>query len=325
MNSKGFTLVELLLTIAILGLVIGIAVPSYIGISNAIRASQRENIIEKIEIAASKYAFDTGETIIFVDKLVTEGYIDSDDEDGTIDDPVNNERMNCYIVEMEKASDYYNAKFIDGKNYDVNGECDLNKLKKSGEEVSILVNGNEYVNTGEWLTGEIMLKAHSNNTLVIDCTNNKCVWSSSSGASKNGNDNYTISNISGILETRYTFQYTIYDEESSDVKRYKTSVDLKIDNAAPVIYGDQITVSDRFIYTDTKSVRIVASDGKGSGIKGYYLSKNISNCNSTEIENNYQTSNYFTVSENGTYTICVKDNVGKISTGSLNINYINEG
>lgn len=322
MNSKGFTLVELLLTIAILGLVIAIAVPSYVGISNAIRQSQRNNIIEKIEIAASKYAFDTGETIIFVDKLVTEGYIDSDDEEGTIDDPVNNERMNCYIIEMEKVSDYYNAKFIDGKNYDDNGVCDLNKLQETSENVSILVNGIELDDNNEWLTGSVTLKAYTNNTLIIDCTNNKCAWSSSSGASSMGNDNISIDSISGILDTRYTFQYTIYDEESNEVKRYKASVNLKIDNASPVIYKDQITVSDRFIYTSTKTVKIVASDGKGSGIVGYFLGKNVSNCNSTSIENKYQESNNFIISENGAYTICVKDAVGNISQESLNINYI---
>lgn len=322
MNSKGFTLVELLLTIAILGLVIAIAVPSYTGISNAIRQNQRKNVIEKIEIAASKYAFDTGETIIFVDKLVTEGYIDSDDEDGTIDDPVNNERMNCYIVEMEKKGDYFNAKFIDGKNYDSNGVCDLNQLKHSNENISILVNGSEYSNNGEWLTGNINLKAHSNNTLVIDCINNRCVWTSSGGANNTGNDNIVINNISGILETKYTFQYTVFDDNTSEVKRYTASVALKIDNSAPIIYDDQIIVSDRFIYTPTKSVSIYASDGKGSGIEGYYLSKDITNCNVTNIVNSFQESNYFTVKENGTYTICVKDKVGKISQSSLKINYI---
>ena len=322
MNSKGFTLIELLLTIAILGLVIAIAVPSYTGISNAIRVNQRKNIVEKIEIAASKYAFDTGETIIFVDKLVTEGYIDSDEDDGTINDPVNNERMNCYIVEMEKKSDYYNAKFIDGKNYDVDGECDINKLNESGEEVSIFVNGNNYANNNEWLTGNINLQARGNNSLGIDCTNNRCVWTSSSGASSTGSDSFIINNISGILETKYTFQYTIFDDETSEVKRYTASVNLKIDNAFPIIYNEQITVSDRFIYTETKSVNIYASDGKGSGIVGYYLSKDITNCNVSSIVSNFQLSSYFTVKEEGTYTICVKDAVGNISQSSIKINYI---
>ena len=130
MNNKGFTLIELLLTIAILSLMLAIAIPSYTGISNAIRENQRESIIKKIEVAASRYAFDTGETIIFVDKLVTEGYYESDDEEGTIKDPVNNERMNCYIIEMEKESDYYRANLQ---------KIHLNTLTKSKTLVIIAV------------------------------------------------------------------------------------------------------------------------------------------------------------------------------------------
>lgn len=319
MNSKGFTLIELLLSIAILGLLGSVAIASYNGITKAIKSNQRENVIKKIEIAASKYAFDTGETIIFVDKLITEGYIDSDEEDNTINDPVNNERMNCYIVEMEKVSDYYNARFIDGKNYDENGVCDTSKLNEYSENVSILVNSNTYDNS--WLTGNVTLTAHTGNTsLVIDCTNNRCVWTSSSGASQSGTSTLTLNNVSNTLNTKYTFQYTVYDNNSSDVKRYTASVNLKIDNESPVIYSDEIKVTNRFVYTNTKTITIVASDGKGSGIEGYYIGKDISTCNSTNIT--YQTSKYFTVSSNGTYTICVKDKVGNISSSSVKINYI---
>ena len=232
--------------------------------------------------------------------------------------------MNCYIVEMEKKSDYYSAKFIDGNNYDKNGVCDLNKLQENNEHVSIQVSNNSEIigDTSNWLKGNVSLKALTDNTLVIDCTNNRCVWTSSSGTSSVG-DNYTISNISGILETRYTFQYTVYDNNTSEVKRYKSSVNLKIDNESPVLYLDEFTVSDRFVNTSTKKVKIVASDGNGSGIEGYYLSlDNGQLCNSTSIVDEYQNSNTFTVDENGAYLVCVKDKVGNVSSATLKINYI---
>lgn len=322
MNSKGFTLIELLFTIVILALVVGIAVPSYLGISEAINKNQRKNIIKKIEIAASKYAYDTSETIIFVEELITEGYLDSDDEEGNITDPVNNKRMNCYIVEMKKVSDYYSAKFIDGNNYDDNGVCDISKLDESSKDVYIQVTKDgSIINDDNWIKGNnIVLKAHSNNTVIIDCTNNKCSWTSSSGANKVGVDNISLNYINDVLETKYTFQYTVFKNDMNDIIRYTDFVNLKIDNKAPVIYNDQIEVRDRYKDTSSKEITIIASDGNGSGINGYFLGKNISNCNVSGI--NYQDDNKITVYENGNYLICVKDAVGNISAANISINHI---
>jgi len=326
MDSKGFTLIELLASVVVLALIIAIAIPSVNNISSAIQESQKENLVERIEVAASKYAFDTGKTLIFVDELVSEGYIESDDKEGNIIDPVNNERINCYVVEMEKTSEYYNAKLIDNKNYDESGVCDLSKLQEDNAEINILVsntNGN-ISNTDSWINGtsngSITLKALSDN-IDIKCEINKCVWASNSGANITGSDTMILNNIKTTLNSKYTFQLTIYGEDSNEVKRYKSSINLKIDNEPPAIYEDEISVTNKFIYTSTKDVKIVASDGRGSGISGYYLSiDNGQNCNGTTIS--YQISNKFTINSNGTYLICVKDNVGNISTSSLQITYI---
>lgn len=322
MNNKGFTLVELLLSIVVLALIMVIAVPSVNNVSEAVRKNQRDNNIKQIEIAASKYAFDTGETIIFVDKLVTEGYIESD-EDGNIIDNLNNSRLNCYVVEMDKVSDYYNATFIDGKNYDNNGECDLSKLQEenAGVSIEVLNNGTTVSDTEAWVKGTISLRAYSD-SVSVDCETNKCVWASSSGASSTGSDTITLNSVSGILDTKYTFQMTVYDNESSEIKRYKASVSLKIDNEAPSIYENEITTTDKFIYTSTKKVKISASDGKGSGIAGYYLGLSTGQtCYSNDLT--FQGSNTFTISSNGEYLICVKDNTGNIrSYSGLKISYI---
>lgn len=323
MNGKGFTLVELLLSIVVLALIMIIAVPSINGISNNIRERQRNNNIEKIKIAASKYAFDTGKTLIFVDELVTEGYIESDDEEGNVIDPLNNIRMNCYVVEMEKVSDYYKAKFIDGKNYDIDGVCDLNKLQEISSKINVEIinNGVSVSDTSKWLTGKVSLRAYSD-TVDIDCAVNKCEWFSSSGANLVGKDQIDIENVSGILSTNYTFQVTVYEDESAEVKRYKTSVDLKIDNESPIIYENEIQTTNKFIYTSTKKVTIIASDGNGSGIAGYYLAvNNGQTCKSVGLT--YQSSNVFEINSNGNYIICVKDNAGNVrSYTGLNISYI---
>jgi len=128
--------------------------------------------------------------------------------------------------------------------------------------------------------------------------------------------NYSVTNVIGILEARYIFQYTVFEAGSSEIKRYKASVNLRIDNEAPVIYSSQITAVNNS--ATTKNVKIIASDGKGSGIAGYYLGATSTVCESTS--NVYQESNEFIVTTNGTYKVCVKDNVGKISSVNININ-----
>lgn len=319
MNNKGFTFIEMLATIVVLALIIAIAIPAYTGVSNAIRKNQRKNMISRIEVAASKYAFDTDKTIIFVDELITEGYIDSDDEEGNIKDPVNNERLNCYIVEMKKVSDYYNASFKDDNNYDVNGKCDLRKLQENSETLYIDISpSNE---NSEWLKGEITLSAYGIENM--DCSKNKCLWTSSSGQNISGKSNHVI-NYNGVLDTTYNFQYTVFDNSDNVVKRYTKSVDLKIDNEAPIIDINKIEIPNRYENTPSKKVTIYASDGGGSGISGYYLGifDGSLGCNSTSVENKYQKNNTFEVTKNGDYLICVKDNVGNITTSSLNINYI---
>ncbi len=317
MNNKGFTLIELLASITILALVIGLAVPSINGVTKIIQRNHRNNQIKNIEIAASKYAFDTNETLIFVDKLVTEGYITADNEDGDIKDSYNNERLNCYLVKMEKVKDHYNAYFQDGNNYDNDGVCDKSKLNELQEEILINVtnNGVNITDINSWLKGSITLRAYSN-TLELNCNVNRCNWLSSTGGFSKSEE-VTI-NPSGVLETRYTFQM-VKDEKT--IKRYNSSIYLKIDNENPTIYEDEINIRDKNIPTNSKRVTISASDGKGSGIAGYYLGLD-TGATCSNISLSYQKENYFDVLNNGNYIICVKDNVGNISSSSIIINNI---
>lgn len=322
MNNRGFTLIELLASIVILAIIMAIAVPGVNSISSAIRKNDRQNNIKNIEIAASKYAYDTGKTLVFVDELVKEGYLLSDDDSGNINDTYNNSRLNCYVVEMTKHGDYYDAKFLDDNNYEVDGVCDNNKLQELQEDIAIvvLVDGKEEDNLENWYRGLVTLRAYSN-SVIIDCVNNRCTWQSSSGANKTGIDEVTLNNAIGSLKTTYTFSYTMLDKGNNELKRYQKSVNLKIDNEEPKIYENETKITNRYIYSDKKQVTIEASDGKGSGIAGYYLGLDSETlCLSDSLA--YQESNVFTVNKSGSYTICVKDKVGNVSSyKNLQISY----
>ena len=312
MNNKGFTLVELLASVVILAMILAIAIPGINNLSSQIRKKHLENTIKNIEIAASKYAFDTKENIVFVDKLVTEGYMQSDEEDGAIYNEVNNEKLNCYLVKMEKVSDHYNATFQNDKSYIVDGKCDESKLNELGGEVSIQVfnNGEEVEDYNKWLKGSVTLKAISKN-LDLNCSDYKCNWTSSSGNYSKGLV-LDINNVNSILNARYTFQLTKLSTNDY-INRYSSSVNIKIDNENPVIYLEETaqTITDRYVDVAKKRLSIIASDGAGSGINSYYLGlEEAGDCNSDDFINN----NKVTVTSfNTRYLICVKDNVGNIA------------
>ncbi len=318
MNKRGFTLVELLATIIILALIMVIAVPSINGVSHMIREKARENVVKNIENKAAKYAFDTGKTLIFVEELVKEGYILGDNNTDFINDPVNNQKMNCNVVVSTKNGSHYKAKFME-KVYETNGVCDLSKFSEEFGEINIEVlnDGVRVTNTNKWLKGSVSLNVYSNN-ILIDCLVNKCLWTSSSGLNIQGVDQINVDNIH-TLNSRYNFQMSTYQD--GKVKRYNASVNLMIDNEAPVIDEDNIIITDRYINTSYKIVTINASDGKGSGIRDYYMGiNNGESCLNSEIV--YQTSNTFNINKNGNYLICVRDNVGNISDYNININNI---
>ena len=310
MNNKGFTLVELLASIIILAVIMTVAIPAINNLSSQIRKRHLENTIKNIEIAASKYAFDTKENLVFVDKLVKEGYLSTEKDDDGIYNEVNNQKLNCYLVKMEKSGDHYNATFQNDKSYEVNGKCDESKLNELNGEVSIKIYNNsvEVTDYNKWLKGNVTLKAVSNN-LSINCTKNKCIWTSSSGNYANGIE-VNIDNVTTILNTRYNFQLSVND--GGYINRYNSSINLKIDNEKPTI-----DLNETKAQIANNNLKIIASDGSGSGVNSYYFGlSNGRNCNTVE----YTKDNNFTITSiNSQYLICVKDNVGNIAEEILSI------
>ena len=314
MKKNGFTLVELIAVIVILGLVLSIAYTGVSAFIDRFKERQHDNVIKGIEDAASKYAFDTGETMVFVEKLITEGYYEVDNDASEVKDPKTDENLNCYVVEMTKQSTYYIAKFKSDTKYEKNdGSCDEDKIKTQYANIDIEVynNGVKVSNPSNWLKGNnITLKATSN-SITIDCNNNECNWTSTSGIKKSAVKEITIANAK-LLKSKYIFQYSVYN--NTDIKRYSKSIDLKIDNEEPIIHLEDTIIYNKNENTPSKDVEIIASDVNGSGIAGYYIGTS-SNCNSVS----YTTNNRISVAANNNYTICVKDKVGNIGKTTINV------
>ena len=105
-NKKGFTLVELLSVIVLLGIIITIGLFSISSIRKTILDRQYKNLKTEIELAAEKYYQDTESTIFYVQTLLDEGYIKADNSSLNIYSPVDSNIMNCYTINVvdEKAT-----------------------------------------------------------------------------------------------------------------------------------------------------------------------------------------------------------------------------
>lgn len=111
MKNKGFTLAELLAVIVIMALLLTIAVPSVIGISNKIKANMFCSKIEDIESAAKLYGEDYQDEIppqITVYKLIENNLFkkESSDCDSTkptkcVLDPRDGSALDQGIIKIE--------------------------------------------------------------------------------------------------------------------------------------------------------------------------------------------------------------------------------
>lgn len=312
-NRKGFTLVELLVSIAILSLVLVIAIPAYSKVSDAVTTNQRKSVITYLESAASKYAFDTGETVVFVDTLIKNNYVTPDNDLDEVTDPAGNGKMNCFTLKMVKEGDSYDATFVDKKYELKNGTCDESVIKKAYGDIQInSVNDNKIIDESVWVKGSVTLESTSN-TIPINCNVSSCLWTSSTGANIKSRDSIVVSpSVGNSINAKYNFQITVTNSEG-ETNTYSQNIAVKIDNKNPQIYDSQVSYKDGIL-------TIYAGDGVGSGVAEYAAvlgtDENIT-CRKVDLK--YQKDNKFNITEPGNYILCVKDSVGNIGTSSYNV------
>ena len=145
-NKNGFTLTELMVVIVILVLLVLMAIPIYNKVNKNIREKNYKNKIKLIEDAALKFAEDTHYETFFVQDLVENGFIDSDEKGLVYNDLESDETkkiINCNVIRIKQENGIYYATLLEDYNYgkyDKNTNevtCDRMKANELNKFVSI--------------------------------------------------------------------------------------------------------------------------------------------------------------------------------------------
>ena len=199
-NKKGFTLVELLAVIVILGVLIGIAVPSYISIRN----NQLDKIyiskIKKIEAAGKLYVQDhPNSNQVNLKDLQSKGYIDD------ITNPKTKENLEGIIL--------FNCAKRNSKKVCTASFSELNSLFG----IIRIKDGNKYFCTIEnWNEEKKECKNYTENLWNYELNDSNII--------------YLISLKDGVTDVTVYPNYKVFDEDE-EPKLYKTSFGIRGNSA----------------------------------------------------------------------------------------------
>ena len=300
-NKKGFTLVELLSVIVLLGIIITIGLFSISSIRKTILDRQYKNLKTEIELAAEKYYQDTENTFFYVQTLIDEGYIKTDNSSLNIYSPVDSNIMNCYTINVvdEKAT-------LDDiiKNKECNAEIAGNY------ELKIVRENNK--SSDKWYKESEELSAVKSDNSVDDSLiytwttdlNPNTIWDKRKFDLKN-----LLSEKGGVINDVFYVQANSQDTD----KVYRSAGKrIKIDKVKPII--DSADAGEQNDWVKQRDVTIKAHD-LGSGIVGYLFSDK-ADC-SGNFEKLTKPQNEFTLKRtfksNGEYYFCLIDDAGNIS------------
>lgn len=306
-NRKGFTLVELIAVILIVGVVSTIGVLSYTSISRSINEKEKQNILNKIGIVGKRYCEEKEVEEVYVKTLISEGYIAS--SNGKIVNPDDErELLNCYVYnaitgeitlpeENDAKSLECKAAISDGVikiKKCANGDCtkpeEIDYTKWYNDTDLKLAVTSDKVNLREaeyrWINFLDPSKEYKEKEFVIDLRN--------------------IKTVEGQIRVLVT----------SEGKTYKAETAIKVDTKAPVINSVSY---DNTKWEPNKKIKIELIDDD-SGLSEYSIKEvNTGKKGITKIEGK-KYNNEITIEENGTYQICVKDKAGNENCKDTNGN-----
>lgn len=342
-NNKGFTLVELIATIAIIAVILLLSTLTYTGIKRKIANKQFNNLKTILEADAVKYSSKSGDKVIFVDSLVSGGITDPDRPNGDILDPRTGEPINCWIIAItEDERGNLKAELLEG-DHRKNGECDASDLdvfagnlslsaKLAGTTKAYSAASNEiyYLNTTDkypaifkgWTNQHLDLTANINN-IKENKAESKFIWNKNTDVMTDYPTNTYTTNETTYYNAKYYVNYLL-----SSGSNYEANIVYKYDNEKPVIYKDKLrlgTGQDDSHWRKSKTIYIYATDKDGVGIKRVYVGTRPCTDLLTDntmgqagVPGNIQTYTYTGALDSTgiTVNVCAIDYLGNLADGS---------
>ena len=308
-KKNGFTLVELLAVLGILSIILLIGVPVFLNLQDSVLKSEKENIISYIETRAADYANDTSITVVSVEDLIKEGYVEPDDETD-IYDPVTNESFNCYIVtSIFENGAYESTMSEESLGTDESGIC--NSYQKELDLAICEYNADEtdctLIDNNSWSKEDMKLgvRYRTGDKEILKSDDGTYDWLGSDGSTSN--EYYINTSTNLISQNVYRVIVTMEDGVSEATQA------INIDKYPPEVVNYSVN-PDSTTWSKSKEVTVEVTD-IGSGVAGVYIGE-ATECtedlsySSDNIENNIYKE---TFKKSGTFNVCVKDKAGNVS------------
>ena len=331
-NKKGFTLVEIITAIVILGLILAVSVGTYNQITKNVKESEYKNKIKQIELASEKWAEENNVSspiTISINYLIENNYLKADkikDKENFYYNPITDEDIKCNIVNIEVDSNKVDAK------YEEKEDCGLLTAEKESKNIQISAFKYENKKIGEELevNGDNLLQWSDEDILILvesnEYNNYEKILYSLEGekTSKNADllkvNKDQIKKIDTIDETKYSnvlsIKASVFLKSKLNASLYTPNHGTKNKEVIVQIDKESATatvINDNSWKNSNKTIKLQGTDGNGSGLKGFYV---YDNANATINQKDLKRTNYeIEVSnlEEKKYYVWTEDIAGNIS------------
>ena len=328
-NKKGFTLVELLSTITLLAVILGIVSAAYVGISKYIRKSYYDTLEESILSAGGEYfAYSEERPAMFAEEkkvnlkfLIDNKYISEVlDQKGNSCDLINS-TVSAYKDSYDKTN-YYVCLICDQDDYETNSkECNNEISYSLGITATVSETNKIYpLDNSTWTNGYVKLNFRTLSEIetvkVKDTSGNEvgsCEISDSSGIGRCS------------INIDKSGEYECYGEAKNGIKTKSEYVNILIDNEAPTfkVYENATLIETDKILKEISGSSVSITnyvkeiEDKNSGVKSIkYSFEKVGKRENKIVDNTLKEFSIVGEKEVGEYELIVEveDYAGNITT-----------